>query len=129
MKDLKEVYKASTKEYAEQKLLELGEKWGKKYPLVIKSWMTNWERLSQYFKYPPEIRKMIYTTNPIESLNRQIRKITKTKGMFSSPTALEKLLYLAIQNISKKWTSPLPNWAMTISQLSIFFEGRLTITL
>jgi len=129
MKDLKEVYKATNKEYAEQKLLELSEKWGKKYPLVIKSWMTNWERLSQYFKYPPEIRKMIYTTNPIESLNRQIRKITKTKGMFSSPNALEKLLYLAIQNISKKWTSPLPNWAMTISQLSIFFEGRLTIVL
>jgi len=129
LKDLKEVYKAVSKEYAEQKLLELEEKWGKKYPIVIKSWINNWERLSQYFKYPEEIRRMIYTTNPIESLNRQIRKITKTKGMFSSPTGLEKLLYLAIQNISKKWTTPLPNWAMTISQLAIFFEGRLTIKL
>ena len=129
LKDLKEVYKAANKEYAEQKLLELEEKWGKKYPVVLKSWISNWERLSQYFKYPEEIRKMIYTTNPIESLNRQIRKITKTKGMFSSPLGLEKLLYLAIQNISKKWTAPLQNWAMTISQLAIFFEGRLTIKL
>lgn len=127
LKDLKEIYKAASKEYAEQKLLELEEKWGKKYPPVIKSWLDNWERLSQYFKYPPDIRRMIYTTNPIESLNRQIRKVTKTKGMFANQLALEKLIYLAIQNISKKWTSPLPNWAMTISQLAIFFEGRLTI--
>ena len=94
MKDLKEVYKAATKDLAEQKLLDLEEKWGEKYPLVIKSWNNNWARLSQYFKYPGQIRKMIYTTNIIEGLNRQIRKYTKSKGVFTNDMALKKLVYL-----------------------------------
>ena len=108
-KYLKLVYKANSKDLAESKLLDLEEKWGKKYPLVLKSWNNNWHNLSGYFRYPEEIRKMIYTTNAVEGLHRQIRKVTKTKGSFTSPTALEKLIYLAIKNISKKWNMPVPN--------------------
>ncbi|MBF0464899.1 MAG: transposase, partial [Nitrospirae bacterium] len=89
----------TTKELAEDKLSELDSTWGKKYPIVIKSWKTNWDNLSNYFKYPKEIRTLIYTTNAIEGFHRQIRKVTKTKGAFSSETALLKLLYLSIQNL------------------------------
>ena len=91
MKDLKEVYQANIRDLSESKLLELEEKWGKKYPLVLKSWNNNWHNLSNYFKYSQEIRKMIYTTNAVEGLHRQIRKVTKTKGSFTSQTALEKI--------------------------------------
>ena len=129
MTDLKEVYKASSKDLAESNLLNLDEKWGKKYPIVLKSWNNNWHNLSGYFRYPPEIRKMIYTTNAVEGLHRQIRKVTKTKGAFTSQTALEKLIYLAIQNISKKWNQPIQNWSLIIGQLDIFFENRLELDL
>jgi transposase-like protein len=129
MRDLKLVYRATTKDLAEQKLLELEEAWGKKYPVVIKSWKANWERLSNYFKYPEDIRRIIYTTNVVEGFHRQIRKVTKTKGAFSSETALLKLLYLTVQNIMKKWTQPLRNWSLTVSQLAVFFEGRLKLDL
>ena len=129
MEDLKLVYKANSKDLAEVRLLELEEKWGKKYPLVLKSWNNNWHNLSGYFKYPEEIRKMIYTTNAVEGLHRQIRKVTKTKGAFTSQTALEKLIYLAIKNISKKWLMPVPNWSLIIGQLDIFFDGRLKLEL
>ena len=129
MVDLKEVYKANSKDFAEEKLLELEEKWGKKYSLVLKSWNNNWHNLSGYFKYPAEIRKMIYTTNAVEGLHRQIRKVTKTKGSFTSQAALEKLIYLAIQNISKKWNMPIPNWSLIIGQLDIFFTDRLKLDL
>ena len=129
MTDLKLVYQANSKEFAEEKLLELEEKWGKKYPLVIKSWNNNWHNLSGYFKYPSEIRKMIYTTNAVEGLHRQIRKVTKTKGSFTSQTALEKLIFLAIRNIAKKWQMPVPNWSLIIGQLDIFFEDRLKLDL
>jgi len=125
MKDLKIVYQASTKELAEEGLLKLEEKWGKKYPLVINSWNNKWENLSVYFKYPKDIRKVIYTTNIIESVHRQFRKLTKTKGAFPNENSLLKLLYLGIKNASKKWTMPVWNWSLTISQLAIFFEGRL----
>lgn len=125
MKDLKLVYQASTKELAEEELLQLDEKWGKKYPLVINSWNNKWENLSVYFKYPKDIRKVIYTTNIIESVHRQFRKLTKTKGAFPNENSLLKLLYLGIKNASKKWTMPVWNWSLTISQLAIFFEGRL----
>jgi putative transposase len=127
MSDLKEVYRASTKELAEQQLDVLDKKWGKKYPLVINSWRNNWSKLSTYFKYDPAIRKLIYTTNTIEGFHRQVRKVTKTKGAFPSDMALLKLIYLAYRNIRKKWTAPLQNWAMTVSQLSIWFEGRLNL--
>ncbi len=92
MADLKEVYKANSKDLAEAKLIELEEKWGKKYPLVLKSWNNNWHNISGYFKYSEEIRKMIYTTNAVESLHRQIRKVTKTKEAFTSQFAIEKLI-------------------------------------
>jgi transposase-like protein len=124
-KDLKLIYQAPTKEVAEEELLKLEEKWGKKYPLVINSWNNKWDNLSIFFKYPAEIRKIIYTTNIIESIHRQFRKLTKTKGAFPNENSLLKLLYLGIQNASKKWSMPVRNWSLTISQLAIFFEGRL----
>lgn len=125
MADLKTVYKAENKETAEYNLLRLEEKWGKKYPMVIKSWQNNWEDLSTYFKYSGDVRKLIYTTNPVEGFHRQIRKYTKTKGSFTSENALFKLVFCAIKQIIDKWNMPLPNWALTISQLDIFFPERL----
>lgn len=125
MKDLKLVYQAISKEAAELELDRLEEKWGTKYPIVIQSWRTKWENLSTYFKYPEDIRRIIYTTNIIESIHRQFRKLTKTKGAFPNENSLLKLLYMGIQNAQKKWTMPMRNWSLTISQLSIFFEGRL----
>jgi len=125
IKDLKLVYQAPTKELAEEELLKLDVKWGKKYPLVINSWQNKWDNLSVYFKYPADIRKVIYTTNIIESVHRQFRKLTKTKGAFPNESSLMKLLYLGISNASKRWTMPVRNWSLTISQLAIFFEGRL----
>jgi len=106
MKDLKLVYQASTKELASDELLKLEEKWGKKYPIVLASWQNKWDNLSVYFKYPPEIRKVIYTTNIIESVHRQFRKLTKTKGAFPNENSLLKLLYMGIKNAEKKWTMP-----------------------
>ena len=123
--DLKRVYKAANKDLAASELDILADKWEGKYPIVIKSWRNNWERLSQYFKYPEEIRRIIYTTNTIEAVHRQFRKLTKTKGAFPNQDSLLKLLYMGIQNASKKWTMPIQNWSLTISQLAIFFEGRL----
>ena len=125
MKNLRLVYEASTKELAEDELLKLEDKWGKKYPIVLQSWQNKWENLSVYFKYPPEIRKVIYTTNIIESVHRQFRKLTKTKGAFPNDNSLLKLLFMGIKNAEKKWTMPVWNWSLTLSQLAIFFEGRL----
>jgi transposase-like protein len=125
MKDLKLVYQALSKEAAELALDKLEEKWGKKYPIVINSWRNKWDNLSNYFKYPKEIRRIIYTTNIIESVHRQFRKLTKTKGAFPNENSLLKLLYMGIQNAQKKWTMPMRNWSLTLSQLAIFFEGRL----
>lgn len=127
--DLKLVYKADTKELAEMNLLELEEKWGKKYPIVIKSWNENWEHLSVYFMYNKLIRKIIYTTNIIEGMHRIMRKFTKTKGGFTSETALQKMIYCGIQAASKKWSMPLPEWALTISQLDIMFPNRLGLNM
>jgi transposase-like protein len=109
--DLKKVYQANDKSQAEYELLKLDEKWGKKYPLVINSWNNKWENLSVYFKYPADIRKVIYTTNIIESVHRQFRKLTKTKGAFPNENSLLKLLYLGIKNASRKWTMPVWNWS------------------
>jgi putative transposase len=129
MLDLKLVYKATSKDLAEHHLLELGEKWGKKYPAVIKSWQANWDSLSQYFKYPEELRRIIYTTNIVEGFHRQIRKYTKSKGAFTSENALLKLIYCACQKILEKWNQPMHNWALIISQLHIYFDGRLNLEL
>ena len=125
MVDLKKVYRATSKDVAVFELDNLENKWNEKYPIVIRSWRNNWERLSHYFKYPEHIRRIIYTTNTIEAVHRQFRKLTKTKGAFPNKDSLLKLLYMGIQNASKKWTMPIQNWSLTISQLAIFFEGRL----
>jgi transposase-like protein len=125
MKDLKLIYQAISKEAAEDALVQLEEKWAKKYPIVIQSWKNKWGNLSAYFKYPEDIKRIIYTTNIIESVHRQFRKLTKTKGAFPNENSLLKLLYMGIQNASKKWTMPMRNWSLTISQLAIFFEGRI----
>ena len=125
MKDLRLVYEASTKDLAEDELLKLEEKWGKKYPIVLQSWNNKWENLSVYFKYPKEIRKVIYTTNIIESVHRQFRTLTKTKGAFPNDDSLLKLLFMGIKNAEQKWTMPIRNWSLTLSQLAIHFEGRL----
>lgn len=129
MKDLKPVYKAVNKQTAEIELDKLDEKWKNKYPIVIRSWRNNWNELSTYFAYDERIRKLIYTTNAVEGFHRQVRKVTKTKGVFTTDMALLKLIYLAVQNISKKWTQPLKEWPLTIQQLSIRFGDRLKINL
>jgi len=125
MVDLKRVYRATSKDAAEQALDELEARWGDLYPIVIKSWRTKWDNLSAYFKYPHDIRRVIYTTNSIEAVHRQFRKLTKTKGGFPNEDSLMKLLYLGVQNASKKWTMPIQGWNIALSQLAIFFEGRL----
>ena len=129
MKDLKPVYQGVSKEAAAAQLQKLSEKWLKKYPVVIGSWQRNWDKLTTYFAYPAAIRKLIYTTNTIEGYHRQIRKVTKTKGAFTSDMALLKLIYLATKNIQKKWTQPLQNWSITVSQLSIIFTDRISLNL
>jgi transposase-like protein len=127
MRDLKRVYRADTKDLAEMELETLADKWEVKYPIVIASWQNNWEKLTTYFQYTAPIRKLIYTTNAVEGYHRQIRKVTKTKGAFTSDMALLKLVYLATKNIEKKWTSPLQNWSLTVQQLAIRFGDRLPL--
>jgi transposase-like protein len=127
MKDLKGVYRADTKELAELELENLADKWESKYPVVLQSWRYNWEKLTTYFQYTAPIRKLIYTTNAVEGYHRQVRKVTKTKGAFTSDMALLKLVYLASKNIEKKWTSPLQNWGLTVQQLAIKFGDRLPL--
>lgn len=127
MKDLKGVYQASGEEAAARQLDKLEESWGRSYPLVIKSWRNNWPHLSTYLKYPEEIRRLIYTTNIVEGLHRQFRKVTKTKAVFPNEQALMKLLFLAHGNISKKWTKAQPKWPFIISQFALIFEGRVKL--
>jgi putative transposase len=125
MADLKCVYKAATLNAAENALDELETKWGDKYPMVIQSWRRNWPTLSAYFKYPDYVRTAIYTTNAVEAVHRQFRKLTKTKGGFANENSLLKLLYAGILKVSERWTHPVQNWNLTLSQLAIHFEGRL----
>lgn len=127
LKDLKTVYQAVNKDTAESNLDNLELKWGEQYPIVIKSWRDNWERLSAYFDYTEGIKRMIYTTNTVEGYHRQLRKVTKNKGVFPNDTALEKLIYLAYRNIRKKWSMPLANWGTTAQQLAIKFGERFKI--
>ena len=129
MKDLKTVYQTVNKQTAEDELVKLEEIWGKKYPVVLNSWQNNWHKLSTYFAYDEHIRKMIYTTNAVEGFHRQVRKVTKTKGVFPNDMALMKLIYLATLNIAKKWTQPLHNWALTVQQLRIKFGERMPVSL
>ena len=126
-KDMKEIYHAATIEAAEQALANFEKKWGGKYAYAVKSWKNNWENLTQFFEYPLEIRKIVYTTNTIESLNRGIRKYTKAKSIFPHDQAALKAVYLAIGNIEKKWTMPIRNWGMILQQFLIIFEERCRI--
>jgi transposase-like protein len=127
--DLKPIYKAAAEESALAALDDLAAKWGATYALGVKSWRVNWTELSTMFKYPPEIRTLIYTTNAIENFNRQLRKVTKTKSAFVSDDALLKILYLATMNITDKWTMPIRNWGTILDHLMIYFGDRVPITL
>lgn len=127
MRDLKLVYRAVSKDQAEVELDNLELKWGEDYPIIIKSWRNNRDKLSAYFQYPDGIRRMIYTTNTVEGYHRQIRKVTKNKGVFTNDTALEKLVYLAYRNIKKKWTMPLWDWSKTAQQLAIIYPDRFKL--
>lgn len=129
MRDLKPVYRAENLDLAELRLDELENKWGNKYEKVLESWRNNWTKLTTYFRYDAVIRKLIYTTNTIEGFHRQIRKVTKTKGAFTSDMALLKLMYLAHNNIKQKWTMPLANWGQTAQKLAIWFPGRMKLDL
>jgi len=125
---LKRIYSAATEEAGQQALAEFGEEWDAKYPMIRKSWEQKWGDLSEFFKYPDEIRKAVYTTNAIESLNFSLRRVTKNKQIFPNDAAIYKILYLAIGNASKKWTMPIRNWNMAINQFAIIFgEERVKI--
>jgi putative transposase len=125
--DLRTIYQASTREAAETRLLELSERWSATYPMAVRSWETHWEDLATMFEYGAEIRRLIYTTNSIEGYNRQLRKVTKTKGAFPTDEAARKLLFLVNRDITRKWTAPVPNWARIRNQLAIRFAGRLPL--
>lgn len=127
IRDLKAIYQAPSRDQAETALLSLAETWGDKYPSAVKSWETNWPQLSAFFDFPPEIRRLIYTNNGIESYNRQLRKVTKNKAVFPTNESVRKLLYLAHRDIAKKWTLPLPNWANILNQLVVYFPSRVMI--
>ena len=123
--DLKGIYKAVDEEVAMDNLLSLKEKWSSKYPNAVKSWEDNWDNLSTFFAFPDNIRKIIYTTNVIESLNSQFRKVTKTKLIFPNDDSLMKMLYLAVERVAKKWTRSYPEWDLVINQLNIVFSDIL----
>jgi putative transposase len=125
--DLKAIYQAPTREAAELKLLELGERWGKTYAVAVRSWEQTWEDLATMFDYPAEIRRLISTTNTVEGYNRQVRKVVKTKGALPSGEAARKLLYLVTRDITKTWTASIYNWAKIRNQLAIRFEGRFPL--
>jgi Transposase and inactivated derivatives len=122
--DLKAMYTSSTAELAESALEDLERKWNSSYPLIAKSWRTNWQRVTPFFAYPPEIRKVIYTTNAIESLNMSLRKVIKAKGAFPHDEAIFKIFWLALRSISKKWTMPVKDWKAALNRFAILFEDR-----
>ncbi len=124
--DFKAVYNAPNEAVAYSELEGLKKKWGKKYPYAISNWENNWEDVSSFFQFSEEIRKIMYTTNIIEGLNRQYRKVTKTKGVFPSDQSLEKMLYLASENITKKWTQRYRGWDQVLNQLIVLYGERLT---
>ena len=123
--DLKTIYRAATVEQAETALTEFSETWDNKYPMISKSWLSNWDRLTPFFAYPEDIRKVIYTTNAIESLNSSLRKVTKNRNSFPNDESVIKLLYMALQNIMKKWTMPIRNWPLAVHQFAIRFGDRV----
>jgi putative transposase len=124
-RDFKTIYTSATDVEAEQRLAEFSMKWDAKYPMIGKSWQSNWTRVIPFFAHPPEIRKVIYTTNAIESLNMSLRKVTKARGSFPNDDAVFKLLYLALRNIAKKWTMPVQDWKAALNRFAIIYENRL----
>ena len=126
--DLKLIYSAATLEEAENQLLEFVEKWETRYPVVARSWQSNWGRIVPMFQFTPEIRRAVYTTNAIESLNFSLRKTIKNRALFPNDEAVYKILYLALRNIAKKWTMPIPNWSGAMNQFAILFEGRVPMS-
>ena len=122
---LKPIYTASSEAAAREELDRFEQSWGTKYPLIVRSWQNNWAEIATFFKYPPEIRKIIYTTNVIESYHRQLRKVTKAKSIFPTDDALLKMLYLATQDVLRKWTGRIQNWGQILLQLSIFFPDKV----
>lgn len=125
--DLKEIYRASTMEEAERQLTLFSDKWDNKYPSISQMWLRHWENIIPFFAFPKDIRKVIYTTNAIESVNRSLRKIIKHRGAFPNDDSVMKLLYLALKNISKKWTMPIRNWKGALNQFSILYEERMPL--
>lgn len=125
MADHKLVYQAPTEEIALQNLEDFSEKWNSKYPKIYKSWSERWATLATYFKYPEEVRRLVYTTNTVEEFNRQLRKVTKSRTVFPTDDSLLKLLYLATEDITKKWTGRRQDWSRIRAQLDIYFEERL----
>jgi len=123
--DLKLIYTAATEAEGESQLADFGLKWDAKFPSIAKSWRSNWTRVIPFFAHPPEIRKVIYTTNAIESLNMSLRKVTKARGSFPNDEAVSKLLYLALRNIAKKWTLPIRDWKDALNRFAIIYENRL----
>ncbi|MCP3685735.1 MAG: transposase, partial [bacterium] len=123
--DLKTMYRATTVEQAETALTDFAEMWDTKYPMISKSWLNNWERVIPFFAYPDDIRKVIYTTNAIESLNSSLRKVIKNRNSFPNDDSVIKLLFMALQNIMKKWTLPIRNWPLAVHQFSIRFGDRV----
>ena len=123
--DLRTIYTATTAEEAARRLTDFDAKWGSDYPSIVQSWRRNWERIIPFFEYPAEIRKVIYTTNAIESVNMSLRKVTKSRGSFPNDEALIKLYYLALRNISKKWTMPVQNWKQALNRFTIMFDERM----
>ena len=123
--DLKQIYQSATVEEAERRLGEFEEKWDREYPPISLSWRRNWSRLIPFFDFPPEIRKVIYTTNAIESVNMSLRKLAKTRGFFPNDDALIKLFYLGLRNISQKWTMPIKDWKPALNQFTILFRDRI----
>lgn len=123
--DMREVYTAPTEEAGLAALDRFGEKWGDKYSYAVKSWKSNWQVLSTFYKYPPEIRRLVYTTNPLENLNRRLKKVTKTKGSFPTDDSLFKILYLAVSDASEKWNMPIWDWTTILNQLRVYFGERV----
>jgi len=125
--DLKPIYTAPTAEAAEQALAAFDQKWGSRYPMIARAWRSVWPNVIPFFKFPEDIRRAIYTTNAIESVNASIRHITSNRALFPSDEAIFKLLYLALMNAARKWTMPIKNWAQALQQFAIFFEGRVPL--
>ena len=124
---LKEVYSAITADAGHDALETFGKKWNDKYPMIQAAWERNWNELIEFFNYPMDIRKAIYTTNAIESLNFSLRKITRNKSSFPDDDSIYKVMYLAIRNASKRWTMPIRNWALAVNQFAILFDKRVPI--